>query len=467
LQENKNEKIVKNSNFKNILQKLLKYYLKFRRITAPIQNTHTGRQMNDSARKIILAAIVGDALGSAVDGFSKGHIRAHFREIDDYIDPEPALKGKTDLWRKPGLYSSISQFMLICAMAGFRRGPCADEFSRLCAGASGNSGSDYGIFRNAGVAEKNFIDRIKPGAPLTGAPSYPCARIIASLAPLGFRNNSSAERMADVLSFIRLFTLDCSTIAHGMFFSSLLAALDARASTAGGLLRLALETAESLAAEIESRSAAIFEQGVNPGALAGEVSGLAGLLSAIARADSLNAAEKTICSHVNTRLKTPVTRATVNLPAALLPYSLSINAFQGDSDSLLFHAAAEGGAAAALTALTGAIGAYLHEPAAPETLVRNLVNRRKILSLIDALCGETDPSPLADEFIRSEAALTAKEQEELRARLKHFKKKPRKNPPSRADAEKALARHAVESWTKLDKARWKKSRKQMDKKGEP
>jgi ADP-ribosylglycohydrolase len=422
--------------------------------------------MNDAARNIILAAIVGDALGSAVDGFSKGHIRANFREIDDYIDPEPALKGKTDLWRKPGLYSSISQFMLICAMAGFRRGPCADEFSRLCAGATGTSGSDNGIFRNAGAAERSFIDRIKAGAPHSGAPSYPCARIIASLAPLSFRNNSSAERMADALSFVRLFTHDCATIAHGIFFSSLLAALYARASTAGGLIRLSMETAESLVGEIKSRSAVIFEQGVNPDALAGEVSCLAGLLSGIARADSLDAAEKTICSHVNTRLKTPVTRATVNLPAALLPYSLSINAFHGNGASLLFNAAAEGGSAAALTALTGAIGACLYEPVVPEILVRNLVNRRKILSLIDSLCGETDPSPLADDFIRSEASLTAKEQEELRARLKHFKKKPKKNPPSRADAERTLARHAVESWTKLDKARWKKSRKQMDKKDE-
>ena len=131
--------------------------------------------MDTSARNVILATVIGDALGSAVDGLGKGHIRAHFREIHDYIDPEPALKGKMDLWRKPGLYSSISQFMLLCAMAAARRGPCRDAFIRLCADASGsgNTGSGFGIFRNPDAVEKNFIARVNAGAPLTGAPASP------------------------------------------------------------------------------------------------------------------------------------------------------------------------------------------------------------------------------------------------------------------------------------------------------
>ena len=40
-----------------------------------------------------------------------------------------------------------------------------------------------------------------------------------------------------------------------------------------------------------------------------------------------------------------------------------------------------------------------------------------------------------------------------------MKKKPEKKSPSRADRENALARHAVESWTKIDKARVEKGKK--------
>ena len=272
--------------------------------------------------------------------------------------------------------------------------------------------------------------------------------------------------MANVIPIVRLFTLDPATMAQCLFFVSLLAVLRARGTGPGELLRTSMETAGAIAGDVESNSATLFNMGVNPGKLAEGLLGLAGLLSDMRAADSLDAAERMICTHVNRSQKTPVTRATVSLPAALLPYSVAICAFHGDGASLLFHAVAEGGATAPLAALTGAIGACCHESAVPDTLVRNLVNRRKILSLADSLCGDASPSLPADDLIRSEFSLTAKEQEELHARLKHFKKKPKTRPPTRADREKELSRHAVESWTKLDKARWKKERKQLGKKDE-
>ena len=64
------------------------------------------------------------------------------------------------------------------------------------------------------------------------------------------------------------------------------------------------------------------------------------------------------------------------------------------------------------------------------------------------------------------AHMKKKELEELKAKLKHVKKKQKKAPPTRAEKEKELARHAVESWTKYDKARWKKERRRHDKNDE-
>ena len=48
-----------------------------------------------------------------------------------------------------------------------------------------------------------------------------------------------------------------------------------------------------------------------------------------------------------------------------------------------------------------------------------------------------------------------KEREELNARLRHVKTKVKK-PKDAGDRENRLNRHVVESWTKIDKAKWRK-----------
>lgn len=422
--------------------------------------------MNSSTKNILLGIIIGDALGSGVDGFTRGHIHALYRDLDDYIDPQPALKGKLELWRKPGLYSSISQFMLILAMACARRGPCIEYFSRCVALSPDIPGYGPGVFRHPDGAEIKFINRMKDGGQKSEAPPHPSVRIIPALLPLSFRNNSETEQMADVIAYVRLFTHDMPTMASALLFSSLLRTLVRGDSTAFDPVPKSIETSSALADAVESNSAGVFALAVNPGALIQEIQNLGKILSGLPAADTLQGAEQIICSFVNKRLKTPVTRATVNRPEALIPFSLAVSTFHRGDPSLLFHAAAEGGSAAALAALCGAISACGRDPVAPENLVKNLVNRKKILSLVDCLDENAASAGLADDFMRSEASLTAKEQEELRARLKHGKNKPSKKRMSRSEKEKTLARHAVESWTKLDKAKWKKEKKRNEKKRE-
>jgi ADP-ribosylglycohydrolase len=456
MQENKKcTPLVLKKLFKNILKYI--YYLKINHML------YRYLYMDDPIRNVLLAIIIGDALGSGVDGFTKGHIHAQFSHIDDYVDPEPALKGRIELWRKPGLYSSISQFMLILSMACARRGPCVDAFSRFIADAPLVPGHDAGIFRRPDGVEKKFINRMKDIREEPGVPAYPCARIIPALAPLSFRNNSPMEHITDVITCVRLFTIDPSTVSSSLMFSTLLRALIRDNSSSLDPVRKSLETASALADAIESYSADIFALAVNPGALIQEIQNLRNILSELTAADTVQTAEKIICAHVNRKLKTPVSRATVNIPTALFPYSLAFSAFYRDDPSLLYHAVAEGGSTAVLAALCGAIGACHYESVVPDNLLRNLVNRKKILSLADSLCGDAIPAGLMDEFMRSEASLTAKEHEELLARLKHGKKKSAKKTLTRAEKEKEITRHAVESWTKLDKAKWKKERKHLDK----
>jgi ADP-ribosylglycohydrolase len=410
--------------------------------------------------------IIGDALGSAVDGMTRGHIHAHFRNSTGYIDPEPALKNKLELWRKPGLYSSITQLMLIMAMASPRRGPCADAFRRAVASSPEVAGYDYGIFRYPGAVERDFIVRMKDPARNPQTPEQPCARIIPAMTFLSFRNNSILDHILDIMAAVRLFTLDLSTLAAALIYSSFLRSMADGGAPGAEPIRASITAAAEITDAIESNSAAIFAGAVNPATLTRELRTGISILEETASADTIRSAEEIIIAHVNRRLKTPVTRATVNIPAALVPYSLAISSLDTGAQIPLSTAVSEGGSTAALAAMTGAIGACRNDREPQTELISSLVNRKKILALVDALsAGSITPAAMAD-FIRSEASLTAKEHEELGARLKHSRKKPKKGPLTQAEKENMLTRHAVESWTKYDKARWKKERQRHDKNDE-
>ncbi len=416
-------------------------------------------------QRIVTSMIIGDALGSAVEGMSKGHIRSHFKTIDDYIDPEVALKNKIDQWRKPGLYSSITQFALIMALSCPRRGPCAEHCRRAVATSPVVSGSDYGIFRYPGAAERGFITRVMDPSSSQQAIEQPCARIVPIITLLSFRSAGSGDHILDVITAVRLFTVDLSTVAAALVYSSLLRIMAAGAPPGSGPLISSIEATKHILDTIEADSAAVFGLAVNPGTLVRQLRILMDILSETASADSIQGAENIIVSRVNRNLKTPVTRATINHPSALLPYALALASLTRTPSIPLGAAVSEGGSTAALAAMTGAIGACFPDTApAPDRLITNLVNRKRILALVDALSGAAGLPRLLEEFVDSEAALTLKEREELAARLKHSHTKPKKAPLTQADRENELTRHAVESWTKYDKARWRKERRRNDKK---
>lgn len=415
-------------------------------------------------KNILTGVIVGDALGSAVDGLARGHLRSHFRNIHDYIDPSPALKHKTESWRTPGLYSSISQFMLILGITCSRHGPCADAFRQAVASTPDISGYDYGLFRYPDMVEKMFIQRARNEESTLLLPVQPCTRIIPALTALSFRDNSQLEHISDVTAVVRLFTQDLSTLAAALIYSSLIRTLVEEGASGDEPMRIARDAAVILARFIESNSAAVFAQSVNPATLVEEIGTLAGTLSEILNADTPESAEELIVARVNSSLKTPVTRATVNMPGALFPYALAIVSLQRSGETALFRAVMEGGSTAPLAAITGAVEACRHDGSLfPDTLARNLVNRKKIRILVDAIAHGTGSSRDLNDCIVSEAALTSKDREDLAAKLKHARRKPKPAPQSRSEKERELARHAVESWTKYDKARWKKERQRKEK----
>ncbi|HPG52038.1 MAG TPA: ADP-ribosylglycohydrolase family protein [Spirochaetota bacterium] len=424
--------------------------------------------MSDITPAIIFSIIAGDALGTPLDGMSRGHIKSCFGQLSGYPDPEPALKGKMDRWKKPGLYSSISQFMLLLGMSCLRKGSCIDAFFRSMTDSPALAENGYDIFRYPDGIESGFIARCKDrvGGPVQSA--YPSTRILAALAPLAFRRTAPAEILADATGFLRLFTADPKTLAAGLLHVFLLKSLAEDGQGGPDPVRAAVACAAALEEMIASDcSAQVFASGANPGVLAAEVRVLAEILALVAGADSPGAAEDLICSHLNRTIPNRITRATVNMPSALLPYAVAFTSFYRDDGRILYRAAAEGGSSAPFASIVGSLAAsFSGAAAAPEELLQGLVNRKRISTTADNLAAGAPGPDLAEEFIRAEASLTRKADEELRARTRHLKKKPEKKSPSRADREQALARHVVESWTKIDKAKWKKERKQRGQNGE-
>jgi hypothetical protein len=214
---------------------------------------------------------------------------------------------------------------------------------------------------------------------------------------------------------------------------------------------------------MESESADIFNAGINPDSLLQSARAFIRSIEATASGGDRDTIEKKLVDNLNSTLKTPVTRPTVNHPMVIIPRSLHMASHYASAPAEgLFSAVGEGGAAAASGACSGSFMGLLNEAGSiPPNLTEELINRKRITGIIESVVNSRSPRDLCEDFIRSEAALTAKERDEWKARTKNIKTPAadRKKEQSAHDREARLAKHVVESWTKYDKAKWKKERR--------
>lgn len=417
----------------------------------------------DRKKGIIIGTTIGEALCGPLEGLGPGHIRSIFGRITDYTDPSPALKGKPERWRKPGLYSSISQMitlMLLTARKG--RGMDMRAFVRELENNPPVEGHPFGVFRHPGPAERSLIER--PSRDPVTAPSISCARTAAIVAAASTVTKTDTPSLPGRLEGARAFTRDCHSVAAAMVFGAL---LDALVSGPGlprhsELFELASASAGEVARTIDSLSGQVFAAGINPETLLRAVMGFRELFDHLAPLSGHDEAVRTICAAVNQHAASPVTRATVNHPLALAPYALVLCAMYRDTPGeALYSAACAGGSSGPLGALCGMLaGAAEGTDWIPPALLAGLVNRRRVLAMAEAVADGGPPGE-AREFFAGEALLTGKEIEEYAARNRHRtgtagKKRERRDP------QRELSRHVVESWTKVDKARYKKERRRGD-----
>ncbi|MBN1531903.1 MAG: hypothetical protein JXA20_04515 [Spirochaetes bacterium] len=417
---------------------------------------------HNAIRDITMGTIIGDALGSGVDGLGKGHIRAIFGGIAGYIDPARGLKGKMERWRMPGLYTSLGQLLLITAMSAgmHRRAPqgIVRHLQELIGRMPGAGDVDHGIFRSPDFIERRFINA-SAGTAESSIPSIPGLRLLplaASLLPL------RTDRETAILTLISSFTRDPATAAGALLFGRILELLCGDDTPPEGtlLFEAAIVAAGDCSSAVREAHHRVFDAGINSDSLLRSLELYGILCSGVKDARSLASAEEFLCAQVNPLLTNPVRRATVNHPFLALPFVLSLCTIMShDPHGMLFTVAAEGGAASPCTALAGALLGALHGIDAFTPVLRDtLVNKQRIQSIAASLQRGAVTADDIDRFITAEAQLTKKEAEERRARMKHAPKRERPRPSDRR-RESDLARPVIESWTKLDRARWKREKR--------
>ncbi|HPS57015.1 MAG TPA: ADP-ribosylglycohydrolase family protein [Spirochaetota bacterium] len=413
--------------------------------------------MAESLETIFKGAIIGDAAGYTLNGLKKAHINAVFHELQGFTDTAPALKHGMEKWRKPGLYSSITQFMILAGACTETRFFNAEKFSDAVKNAPELPDHDYSYFRDPGAAEKNFITFAGTLPAGQARFDHPCARIIPVSLPALLMRMNGENLIIPVFRFVSLFTSDIPTALSSAILVHIID--QANPENTVSLFEQAMISSAAVASYVEENQHLLFELGYNPDYVINEAHCINTIIRKVSASGSITSSEQVIITEVNKKLKTPVTRASVNLPFTVFPFAISIAANTANPPDVFLAAAAEGGASSAIASIAGALTCARFGDCIPPGLEEGLINRKKILSMTADIAAGRNRDQVIKELSSQESSLTKKEHEEFLA--KNRKSVRKKSPGSEKKQGKPvdlLSKHIVESWTKIDKAKWKKEK---------
>lgn len=118
----------------------------------------------DRVRGSLLGLAVGDALGAPLEGLSPQQIRAHYGQVDDYVDGSRAWKKKPYRWRMPGLYSDDTQQALALSDVLLETGRIdSARLAEIYLGLASPKGSYVGAHRGVGRSFRQVIGQLESG----------------------------------------------------------------------------------------------------------------------------------------------------------------------------------------------------------------------------------------------------------------------------------------------------------------
>jgi hypothetical protein len=399
-------------------------------------------ETNQKLIYILQGIIIADALASPLDNLSAEHIRNTFDSVHDYTDPTPALKHKLHTWKKPALYTALSQYvLLLCAINtnhhAYTHQPIEDFIS---------------IFGDSSDILRHPLGMLHhPGSPYN-APTAETLIIMPSLFFLKRIPNTES-----IINMILTHNRNAATCVASCYYYFMLDTIIRHQ-----LITLDMTVLNDIATRtlqfVSSHSSELFVSGGNPQDIHTAAQDLYSMMQHLPLHADENQFTNYCLSYTHRWSKHTFTRLTVNHAFTLLPLAiyciLTIN-----KDNLLFATVHKGGNISLLAPLVATIACSLYgEDAIPHHLMQNIINKKRILQLLDLLRNRSITTHYLTEFFQNEKKLTQKEKEELESKLKHITPK-RSSTKKSQDPYKDMTTHVVESWTKLDKAKWKKERR--------
>jgi hypothetical protein len=390
---------------------------------------------------ILHSIIIADALASPLDNLSAEHIHNVFGTIHDYIDPTPALKNKLHLWKKPALYTALTQYCILLAAINAQQNAYVHQHISNFISSLGDSSH---IFRHP----QGFLQHLQ--FPYDA----PTAELLICIPALFFLHKQNPN---SIIHFILSHNKNAATCAASLFIYLILEKIIMRQFIALDSTVLK-QTAEDTYQFVQLHSAHLFNNGGNPQNIIEATKDLHDMMLNVPLGSNETHYTKYCIPFANRWSKNVFTRLTVNHPFTLLPLALWC-IHTGDKESLLFSSVHTGGKISLLTPLVAllATAVYGHQ-IIPQNLMDSIVNKKRISQLLESLQNNSISKNYLIEFFQNEEKLTQKELEERESKLKHIKiKQTGKNKDK--DKYTSITNHVVESWTKLDKAKWKKKRR--------
>jgi len=387
---------------------------------------------------VLLDIFIADAMAAPFESLSEGHIRAAKHSFDSYFDSRNLLKDNPGKWVKPGLYSSLSLGLL--AVAALLR--------------MGKDLAGLASIAFAGKVEKK--DLRNPDSVLMKyigeAVNIPTANYPPVYAAV-FSNFTQNCNLSNILTFASSITQVPEIIASSLVASSL-------AMNKPNTFSDAYAVVQECAKWAKLSQPLLFKIGLNPDVVVNSIDDHLTILLIVKKGDGDKESWLEALSFASKKINRDVVRPTL-FPLTLVLYSLCVSLKYREGIFLLKNAISPGGSVRASAILASIFSQVSFSSENPQ-LLDDLVNKRKAIEICSLVESGKVTESVLDDFIKSEASLTRKETEERCALMKHFKKK---NTSKKSKAKKTdeLTHHVVESWTKVDKARFKKERqKEID-----
>jgi ADP-ribosylglycohydrolase len=327
----------------------------------------------------MLGLAVGDALGAPLEGLSAQQIRAHYGQVDDYVDGARAWKRKPYRWRLPGLYSDDTQQALALADCLLERRRVEPErLAELYLAMATPKGAYQGAHRGIGRSFRQVLADLERGvSPAhTGQDSAGIGAAMR-IAPVALYYAAQPEALFEAVMAASLMThRDCRSLAGAQAVAHAVRRLSAGADRDPSLLLwLAADVAKAedrLAAEYGDRVGSLREH-------------RRGVSAAIAHAESLldlprERALTALVEEANRHGAEPACRRpTMGFPPACIPTCLYLLLATDSFREAIVEVINLGGDTDSAGAILGALaGVHYGVQAIPERWLDGLQNREGI-----------------------------------------------------------------------------------------